>query len=356
MKDAMEEYRAGLADFSQHGRRWAALGASPGNPSFVFWGRAAGLGVEEIVAAAHALGVRDRDGDLRRAWNTAHPNGGDRPQDWRPPRAQPKPPPTFPRFVRDCIGDLADRDKSEWPDCRDLFLDLKSLSPWEELTAWDADTDISGWCCHKFLESLYDPGDVLFVFDRNAHPNGVPGRNLMPCRDWLARLERGDGMPGDLVVSNPFSGAEGTTTGGTKSFVAQNCLSRYPFVIVEFDAMPLELQCAFWRGLLTKSPLAPKVASLVYSGNKSVHGLLRVGAATLADWQTARDKLRRLICADPDPAFRADEQAMRPRTGTRLPGVRRFSNGKMQELLYLNPGAVPPPQEPPADAPESMVC
>jgi hypothetical protein len=35
--------------------------------------------------------------------------------------------------------------------------------------------------------------------------------------------------------------------------------------------------------------------------------------------------------------FRADVQAMRPRQGTRLPGVRRFTNGKLQELLYLNP-------------------
>lgn len=46
--------------------------------------------------------------------------------------------------------------------------------------------------------------------------------------------------------------------------------------------------------------------------------------------------------ADPDPASRADEQAMRPRTGTRLPGVRRFDNGRLQRLLYLNPEAVRP--------------
>jgi hypothetical protein len=143
---------------------------------------------------------------------------------------------------------------------------------------------------------------------------------------------------------------EGETADGKKSHIAQSCLARFPFAVIEFDSMPLKAQAAFWRGLLSTSPLAPKVAAITYSGGKSLHGLLHVGCRTLADWQTVRGQLRGLLAADPDPAFRADEQAMQPRTGTRLPGVRRFSNGKTQRLLFLNPEAVrPTPTKP--DAP-----
>ena len=91
--------------------------------------------------------------------------------------------------------------------------------------------------------------------------------------------------------------------------------------------------------------LAPKVAAITYSGSKSLHGLIHVGCDALSDWQIVCRQLRGLFAANPDPAFRADEQAMRPRTGTRLPGVRRLNNGKPQSLLYLNQEAVSPRME-----------
>ena len=195
---------------------------------------------------------------------------------------------------------------------------------------------------------------------------GKIGTNLVPCRDWLSKIEGGDAIPGNLVVPNPFTGAEGKTADGKKSYIAQSCLARLPFVVIEFDSMPLKVQAAFWRGMLMRSPLAPKVAAITYSGSKSLHGLLHVGCDLLSDWQIVRGQLRGLFAANPDPAFRADEQAMRPRTGTHLPGVHRFNNGKPQSLLYLNQEAVSPrtgksarpcdyvplpPMMPPGDAP-----
>ena len=101
VKDPRREYEAALADFSQPGNRWSAKGR------LTYWGRASGLTAEDIVADARAAGVKDRDADIRRGWNDAKPKG-DRPQGgWRhyAPRAKPKPPPTFPRYVRDLIGD-----------------------------------------------------------------------------------------------------------------------------------------------------------------------------------------------------------------------------------------------------------
>ena len=330
MKDPRREYEAALADFLRPRNRWAAKGR------LTYWGKAAGLTADEIISDARAAGVKDRDADIRRGWCDAKPKGERAPGCLRSrsTRSRPKPPPTFPRYVRDMVaagGGVA------------TSADLRTLSP------FPVPSDGKGQTA-AFLRSLFAPADVLHVFRDDAPTAGKPGKNLMPCREWLARMERGETMHGDLIVPNPFTGAEADTTDGRKSYIAQSCLARFPFVVAEFDAMPLRVQAAFWRGLLSTSPLAPMVAALVYSGGKSIHGLLHVGSRAPADWQTNRDRLRRLLAADPDPAFRADDQAMRPRTGTRLPGVRRLGGGggRLQALLYLNPEAVRPRKDKPA--------
>ena len=322
MKDAHREYEAALADFSQPGNRWTAKGR------LTYWGKAAGLTAKEIISDARAHGVTDRDADIRRGWNDAKPKG-DRPQRDRrryAPQAKPKPPPTFPRYVRDTVTAGGGEATSA---------DLLALSPFD--VPRDAATQTAA-----FLRSLFDPADQLHIFRDDTPTAGRPSVNLMPCRDWLARIDHGEAIGGDLIVPNVFTGAEAETTDGRKSYIAQSCLVRFPFAVIELDSMPLKVQAAFWRGLLATSPLAPNVASIVFSGGKSLHGLLHVGCRTLADWQTVRGQLRGLLAADHDPAFRADEQAMRPRTGTRLPGVRRFDSGGMQRLLYINPEAVQP--------------
>lgn len=340
MKDPLKEYDTALADFSQPGNRWTTKGR------LTYWGKAAGLTADEIITDARAAGVTDRDADIRRGWNDAKPTDGYRQNDRQryTQRANPKPPPAFPFYVRDMVevggGTATARD-------------LRELTPaidggW---TQWDSETDTSFLQTRDFLSLLFDPADVLHIFRDDTPTAGKPGQNLMHCSDWLARLEHGEAMHGDLIVANPFTGEEANTTDGRKSYIAQSCLACFPFVVIEFDTMPLKVQAAFWRGILAKSPLAPKVAALVYSGGKSIHGLLHVGCRTLTDWQKVREQLRGLLAADPDPAFRADEQAMRPRTGTRLPGVRRFDNCRRQTLLYLNPEAVRPIAEKPDTTP-----
>lgn len=283
---------------------------------------------DEIISDARAAGVTNRDADIRRCWNFANAKDNPSRDEWQryAPRAKPKPPTTFPRYVHNMVAAGGGEATS---------IDLLALSPLAAPRNSKTQTA-------EFLRSLFDPDDKLHIFRDDVPTIGKPDINLMSCRDWLAWLERGEAMHGDLIVPNPFSGAEGETVGGKKSHIAQSCLAHFPFIIIEFDSMPLKTQAAFWRGLLMRSPLAPKVASITYSGGKSLHGLLHVGCQTLEDWQAVRGQLRGLFAANSDPAFRADEQAMLPRTGTRLPGVRRFSNSKLQRLLYLNPEAVRP--------------
>ena len=330
MKDPRREYEAALDEFSRPGARWSAKGR------LTYWGKAAGLTAEDIIADARAAGVTDRDGDIRRGWNDAKPKG-DHPQGDRSrytPRASPKPPPTYPRYVRDMVAAGGGEATSA---------DLLALSPYD--FTHGRENGNPQLTTALFLR-LFDPADLLFIDNSKTHLTGRPGENIRTAEEWVRRVCLAGDMGGDLITPNPLTGIEGETTDGRKSFVAQECVARYPFIIVEFDEMPLAKQCAFWRGLLATSPLGAKVAALVYSGGKSIHGLLHVGCRTLAEWQGLREQLRRLIAADLDPAFRADEQAMRPRTGTRLPGVRSFGTGRRQELLYLAPEVVRPTAEP----------
>lgn len=345
MKDPLREYEHALADFSQPGARWNAKGR------LTYWGKAAGLTADEIVADARAAGVRDRDADIRRGWNDAKPKG-DRPRDWRrTPRApKPKPVATYPNYVRDLI-----RDGGGEAHARDLI----DLSP----VPIPADSREQTML---FLRSLFDPGDILFVTRKLTLADGTetalaakPGSTMRTCAEWLAFLERGGRPPGDILKPNALTGkpdADG-------KLATIGCLAKLDFAVLEFDDMPLRTQAAFWRGLLAKSPLAPMVAAIVFSGGKSLHGLLRIECLSLDEWRAECSKLRGFFCADPTDAwtdakgkehcpFQADPAGLKNGTqGVRLPGVRRFETGKMQMLLYHNSNAPCPPHPRARDMP-----
>ena len=347
MKIPRREYEIALADFTTPGNRWRIL------PRLVYWGKAAGMVADEIIADAHGANVHNRDADIRRCWGTAHPQyiAYDylRNLNRRQHATRYQPQLTCPWFVRDTIGDIQMARGATADIVRNLSPSPFSTDGREQTVA--------------FFRSLFAPMDILHVFRTDVPMTGKIDVNLMPCHDWCARIERGTAIPGDLIVPNPFTGAEGETIDGKKSYIAQSCLAKFPYVVIEFDTLSLSFQYAFWYGFLTKSRLAPYVAAITYSGGKSLHGLLHVGCDTLKEWRDIRDKLCGLLASDPEQRtntngrtiypFRADIQAMRPRQGTRLPGVRRVTNGKLQELLYLNPSIVhrqyntlPPQREP----------
>ncbi len=322
MKSPRKQYEAALADFSQPGNRWRNI------PRLTYWGKVAGLTKDDIISDAKAVGVHNRDADIRRGWNSAQPKLCHSHDGCRHSATitSPKQPPTFPLYVRNIVAAGG---------CEATSADLLAMSPIPVPKDGKTQTE-------AFLRALWNNDDLLHIFRDDKPAKGEPDINLMTCRDWLNSIERGNPMPGDLIVPNVFSGAKADTTDGRKSYIAQSCLAHFPFILIEFDSLALKVQAAFWRGLLSTSQLATKVAAITYSGGKSLHGLIHVGCDTLAEWQTVCGQLRGLLAADPNHAFRTDEQAMRPRTGTRLPGVHRFSNGRLQPLLYINPAAVRP--------------
>ena len=85
MTDPKKKYEEALASFAVPRNRWSAL------LSLTYWAAASGLDTEQVLADAHGIGVRGRDGDIRRDMESArlrigafasaqamrpHPSGG----------------------------------------------------------------------------------------------------------------------------------------------------------------------------------------------------------------------------------------------------------------------------------------
>lgn len=319
MKDPKTEYAAALADFAQPGGKWENKGR------LTYWGRAAGLTAEDIIADARAAGVTDRDGDIRRGWADA-PHSERTQGGWHTPRAHKPKAPTFPNYVRDMIaagGGSA------------TVADLTAMSPSAILPTPQLQT-------RDFFRACYDGGDMLFIDNSERHQLGEIGANIKTVDAWVDWCCLAGDMGGDILLPNPLTGKPAENAQGYQSYTASACIATFPFIVIEFDAMPIEAQCAFWRGILAKSPIGRKVVSITHSGGKSLHGLVYVGADTVEAWRNSAAGLRRMLCADSDEAYRCDPAALSsPRQGTRLPGVARRGKGagQMQNLVYLNPTA-----------------
>lgn len=229
-------------------------------------------------------------------------------------------PRTYPRHVRNLIH--AGRDVRTIDGLMQISAEpVAELSPWCQLV--------------QHLRWLF-PGqnDIAYIFRNDPPTPGVLGRSLMRVVDWLrAGCPNPPTTAGELVVPNPFTGNEGETADGKRSFIAQSCLAAFPHMILEFDEMPLETQCQFWAGFIRQSKLP--LVCLVHSGGKSIHGCVHVDAPDVLTWYAKRAQMVALFASDSNAAFRADAQAMRPRTGMRLAGVVRKGTGKVQRLVWL---------------------
>ena len=140
------------------------------------------------------------------------------------------------------------------------------------------------------------------------------------------------------------------------NFAKRDTVAAWRYVLLEFDHMDepgggLPNQCAFWMGFLDDPAWRPCLFSLVYSGWKSIHGLLAVPRG--ADPERLYALLEARFCSNghtsgtdgkgrPVYQYRADPAGFIMQSGTRLAGVRRLGSvangrGRIQRLLYINP-------------------
>ena len=104
---------------------------------------------------------------------------------------------------------------------------------------------------------------------------------------------------------------------------------KFKFAVLEFDSLSRTEQFAFW-----KACLLPLVA-LIDSGNKSIHGWIRVpDVHTLDEWKIKIEQKFFDQCLKP---LGIDTACKNPSHMSRLPGCIRQETGRWQRLLYLNP-------------------
>ena len=274
--------------------------------------------------------------------------------------------PEDPGWVRRILGDMetAEQGEPDWVREMSVCLDWLGADPKERRQTAD------------FLTANYNADEFLHITRKCRTANGdesfLAGRmgdNIKTRDEWLADIRAGRQLTGDYIVPNPFSGSADKHG----SYITGECIADFPFIALEFDNIPLAVQFAFWRSFLLTSDLAPRLASITHSGNKSLHALLFVGCSTCEAWKREAERLRGFFYSDPEfyivekkvvqivdgerretvkeervYPFRIDPAGLTsPRQGTRLPGVRRRRDdlsGRetdvVQELLYLNPFAV----------------
>jgi len=134
------------------------------------------------------------------------------------------------------------------------------------------------------------------------------------------------------ILPNGLTG-EGVSDGkGGLSYAREACVCHTQNTVVEFDEMPLAVQAAFWKGVII-SGLLP-LRALVYSGGKSIHGLLRLESGK--DFKTQWRVLERALANDSDKRYHCDLSFRSPVQMMRMPGALRPETGRRQSLLYLD--------------------
>ena len=149
---------------------------------------------------------------------------------------------------------------------------------------------------------------------------------------------------------NPLTGNAGLTKEGKASFDCADTVAALRFCLVEFDEMPLRDQLALWVSVVCTMRDEIPVVSIVYSGSKSLHGVVLCPPASREDlardtvcdadksrWLDTWDRLIRRFASSETPAERMDlAPTKNPAIHTRVAGAVRSETGKYQKLLYLD--------------------
>lgn len=186
-----------------------------------------------------------------------------------------------------------------------------------------------------FYKFLYKPEDLIAAVAGEPQANGKTapiGKTCVTEAQKLTRYASGGG--GEVVFGryggysriNPVKNATGSGNGG---FHCDDDISRFPYVLVESDGVSKPLQLA------ALCHLRLPISSIVDSGGKSYHALIRINAQSLEEYQATTSMLYKLLTL-----IGVDHTNKNPSRFTRVPGVQRMSesapNG-MQSLLYLCP-------------------
>ena len=187
-----------------------------------------------------------------------------------------------------------------------------------------------------FLEALFKPGENIAVARACPRPGQSSGeKSWKPNRSKTFKY--GESLCLNHLSTHQFFRVNPMSPSGTRDAD----VAAYRQVLIEMDAddqgqqIPLDVQF----GALLASQLP--IASIVYSGNKSLHAIVRVDATTLVEF----DQRKAIAHAKINRFVRSDQRVGNPSRLSRLPGAIRNVQApgqspeqKEQALLALNVG------------------
>lgn len=190
-----------------------------------------------------------------------------------------------------------------------------------------------------FLKTLFKKGDIVgFGFPKRPNEEQSPDeeaglkpndRPFFTVDDVIERLERYGEFPialcdtkrcGAWVQMNPLDG----------NGVKRENVKEFRYALIECDTIPLAEQEKSYRQL--KLP----IKAMVYSGGKSIHAIVHIGAENAIQYRERVGKLYAFLKKNDVPVDEANKNADRM---TRLPGCKRGVNFEhWQRLLGTNIG------------------
>ena len=213
------------------------------------------------------------------------------------------------------------------PKARNKIIDLGAGI--EEADIWDVSPVKINWPHEEdpqhLFTYLYHPDNFLFLGDR--YTPGIHGKTIRSASEWQQYFADG-GQTYPHIIPNPLSGKPGLTQDGKPTLRGDECVKSFRLATVEFDNLSHEDQLAFWWGVNLP------VVALIDSGNKSIHGWIRIDNISTAEAWTEQVEHQLfkniLVPLGVDGACKNESRL------SRLPGHQR-DNGRMQKLLYLAP-------------------
>lgn len=182
---------------------------------------------------------------------------------------------------------------------------------------------LSIWLAAVYSNANIGRGCILVTDRFNAtKPKALvyPGEAFEPFRS----------DEGGFFVINPVTGYpfrhERFASG--ESWRCNECVLRFSFMLIESDKLCLDDQVKLLASL--EMP----IVSIVSSGGRSLHALVKIGAKTEAEWREIRDEYVSTLggCG-------IDRNVLRPNQMSRLPFCIRGNKNSEQQLLFLNPFA-----------------
>jgi hypothetical protein len=179
----------------------------------------------------------------------------------------------------------------------------------------------------EFLGSLFEPDKQVLIFNKYESQGCLVWHRGVQLKSLVGQHWR----DGAWFLSNAVDGQYHWNPRQQKqSRRSEESVTSFRYAVLECDQKPEEQWHPIWFRILVQQRL-PTV-SIVHSGHKSAHALVRVSQANKQSWDAFKRALLR-----PLVPLGADDGALTAVRLTRLPGS--YRGDQRQELLYLDPAA-----------------